>query len=152
MSTTWPAIEAASRQLGVHLLPALEVRKTDDLDGAFARAARERTGGMLVQSSAFFGAHTERIVSLAAKSRLPAIYDHRDFVEPGGLMSYGPDIRGMFRLMANYADKILRGLKPGDLPVEQPTKLELVINMKAAKALGLAIPQSLLVQAAEVIE
>ena len=152
MSTTWPAIEAASRQLGIQLLPALDVRKADDLDGGFARAVKERAGGILVQASPFFGSMTKRIVTLAAQNRLPAVYDHRDFVEPGGLMSYGPDIRGMFRRMAIYADKILKGAKPADLPVEQPTRFELVINQKTAKALGLTLPQSLVGRADRVIQ
>ena len=91
-------------------------------------------------------------MDLAAKNRLPAVYSSRDFVDAGGLMSYGPDFADLFRRAATYVDKILKGAKPGDLPVEQPTKLELVINLKTAKALGLAIPPSLLQRADQIIE
>ena len=93
-----------------------------------------------------------RLVDLAAKNRLPAVYSWRDFVDVGGLMSYGPNLADLLRRAATYVDKILKGTKPGDLPVEQPTKFELVINLKAAKALGLTIPQSLLQRADEVIQ
>ena len=148
----WQAVEAAARQLGVQLLPPLEVRKADELDGAFARAVRGRAGGILVLPSAFFAARITRIVGLAASSRLPAIYEHRDFIASGGLMSYGPSHRDMFRRVAAYVDRLLKGAKAADLPVEQPTKLELVINLKTAKALGLSIPPSVLARADEVIE
>ena len=127
------------------------MRKADELDGTFARAVRERAGGILVLPSAFFAARITPIVGLAARSRLPAIYEHRDFVEPGSPMSYGPSHRDMFRRVAEYVDRILKGTKPADLPVEQPTKFELVINLKTAKALGLTIPQTILLQADEVI-
>lgn len=149
---TWPAIEAAARQLGIQLTSALEVRKPDDLDAAFALAVKERVGGVLVLASAFFSSHSQRIVGLAARTRLPAIYEHQDFVEPGGLMSYGPSHRDMFGRLAVYVDRILKGAKPGDLPVEQPTKLELVIDLKAARALGLGLPQSRLARADRIIE
>ena len=147
----WQAIETACRQLGIQLTPTREVRKPDDLGGAFAVAAKEGTGGVLLLPSAFFSSQAQRIVSLAARSRLPAIYEHRDFVEPGGLMSYGPSHRDIFRRIGAYMDRILKGAKPADLPVEQPTKIELVINLKTARALGLTIPQSVLVRADEVI-
>jgi len=148
----WQAVEAASRQLGIKLGPTLEIRKREELDGAFALAVRERASGVLVLASPFFAAQGQRIATLAAHARLPAIYEHRGFVEAGGLMSYGPDHREIFRLVAVYVDKILRGAKPEDLPVEQPTRLELVINLKTAKALGLTIPPSLLARADEVIQ
>ena len=106
---------------------------------------------MLVQASPFFSAQSQRSASLAANARLPAIYEHRGFVEAGGLMSYGPDHREIFRLVAVYVDKILRGAKPADLPAERPNTLELVINLKTAKALGLTVPSSLLLRAHEVI-
>jgi putative ABC transport system substrate-binding protein len=128
------------------------VRKPDDLDDAFALAVKGRAGGVLVLASAFFSSQAPRIVSLAARTRLPAIYEHQGFVELGGLLSYGPSPRDMFRLIASYVDKILKGGKPADLPVEQPTKLELVINLKTAKALGLTLPQSLLLRADRVIQ
>jgi len=152
LAGSWQAIEAASRQLGIQPTPARGVRKPDDLDGTFALAVKERAGGILVLPSAFFSSQTQRIVSLAARSRLPAIYEHQSFVEAGGLMSYGPSHRDTFRRIAEYVDKILKGGKPADLPVEQPTKIELVINLKTAKALGLALPQSLLGRADRVIE
>jgi len=99
-----------------------------------------------------FTTHRIRLADLAAKARLPAMYGTREYVEAGGLMSYGPITRELFRRAAGYVDKILKGANPGDLPVEQPTKFELVINLKTAKALGLTIPQSLLLRADEVIQ
>src|SRR5215813_3051397 len=148
----WPAIEAASRQFGIQPVPVLEIRKPEELDGAFALAVGERAGGVLVWGSPFFSSQVQRMSSLAASARLPAIYEHRGFVEAGGLMSYGPDHRDMFRLVALYVDKILRGANPADLPIEQPTKFELVINLKTAKALGLMIPPSVLARADEIIQ
>jgi len=146
------AMEAAARPLSIQLAPTLTIRRPEELEGAFAVAVRERAGAILVAASPFFSAQSQRIASLAATTRLPAIYEHRGFVESGGLMSYGPNHRDIFRLVAVYVDKILRGAKPGDLPVEQPTRVELVINRKTATALGLTIPQTLLLQAIEVIE
>jgi putative ABC transport system substrate-binding protein len=148
----WQAIEAAARQLGIQMTPARGVRKPDDLDAAFALFVKERAGGVLVLASAFFSSQAPRLASLAARNRLPAIYEHQGFIEAGGLMSYGPSHRDTFRRLAVYADKILKGAKPADLPVEQPTKLELAINLKTAKALGLTIPQSLLGRADHIIE
>ncbi|HEV8532716.1 MAG TPA: ABC transporter substrate-binding protein [Methylomirabilota bacterium] len=152
VGASWQAIEAASQQLGIQLTAASSARRADELDGAFALAVKERAGGVLVLPSALFSSQTRRIVSLAAKTRLPAIYEHRDFVEAGGLMSYGPSHRDVFRGIAVYVDKILKGAKAADLPVEQPTKLELAINLKTAKTLGLTIPQSLAGRADHVIE
>jgi len=149
---SWQAMEAASRQLGIQALPPLKIRKPEDLDGTFALAVKERASGVLVLASPFLSSQNQRIVSLAAKSQLPAIYEHRGFVEAGGFISYGPNHSDIFRLVAVYVDKILRGVKPGDLPVEQPTTFELVINLKTAKALGLTIPPSLLQRADQVIE
>jgi ABC-type uncharacterized transport system substrate-binding protein len=152
LGENWQAIEAASRQLGIQLTPAQGVRKPDDLDGAFALAVKERAGGVLVLASPHFFSQAPRIVSLAAKTRLPAIYEHQGFVEAGGLMSYGPSHPDTFRRLAGYVDRILKGAKPADLPVEQPTKLELAVNLKTAKALRLTIPPSLLARADQVIE
>jgi len=145
------AIEAASRQLRI-ALTTLSVHKIDDLDGAFGLAVKERVGGILVLPSAVFASQIPHLVKLAARNRLPAMYEHRGFVDGGGLMSYGPDHGEMFRRLAGYVDKILKGAKPADLPIEQPTKVELVINLKTAKALGLTIPRSLLLEADQVME
>jgi putative ABC transport system substrate-binding protein len=148
----WQAIEAASRQLGIQLMPARGVRKLDDLDAAFAFFVKERASGVLVLASAFFSSQAPRIASLAARNRLPAMYEHQGFIEAGGFMSYGPSHRDTFRRLAVYVDKILKGSKPAALPVEQPTKVELALNLKTAKALGLTMPQSLLGRADRVIE
>jgi putative ABC transport system substrate-binding protein len=118
-------LRRGSRELGIQLGPTLKIRQPEDLDGALALAVKEGAGGVLVLASPFFSSQGQRIVTLAANVRLPAIYEHRGFVEAGGLMSYGPDHRDIFRLVAVYVDKILRGAKPEDLPVEQPSELEL---------------------------
>jgi ABC-type uncharacterized transport system substrate-binding protein len=109
-------------------------------------------GALTVWSTPMFFSERRRLVDLAAKNRLPAVHPWREFVDAGGLMSYGPDLADMFRRAATYVDRILKGAKPGDLPVEQPTKFELVINLKTAKALGLTIPPSLLQRSDQVIE
>jgi putative ABC transport system substrate-binding protein len=114
--------------------------------------AKERVGALLVLSDAIFGSHRTRLADLAARSRLPAAYGVRDSVEAEGLMSYGPSFLDSYRRAATYVDKILKGAKPADLPVEQPTEFELVINLKTAKALGLTIPQSVLGRADQIIE
>jgi putative ABC transport system substrate-binding protein len=126
-------------------LHVVEVQHPTELEGAFATLTREHAGALLVPPHSFAFAHARRIVALAAQSQLPAVYPYREFVEAGGLMAYGANAPDMFRHAAAYVDKILKGAKPGDLPVEQPTKLELVINLKTAKALGLTIPQSVLI-------
>ena len=141
----------AARSLGVQL-QLLEARGPNEFDGAFAAMARERVGALLVLSDAMLSSHRTRLADLAARSRLPAAYGVRESVEAGGLMSYGPSFLDLYRRSAAYVDKILKGAKPADLPVEQPTKFELVINLKTAKALGLTIPQSLLQRADEVIQ
>ena len=115
LGNNWQAIQVASREVGVEPAPTIEIRKPQDLDTAFALAARERAGGVLVLASPFFSSQSQRIVTLAAKARLPATYEHRGFVEAGGLMSYGPDHRAIFRLVAEYVDKILRGTKPAGI-------------------------------------
>lgn len=146
-----PALEAAARSLGVEL-QILEVRRPEDFQRAFGAARKGRAGALNVLASPFLHGHRQIIIDLAAKNRLPAIYQWREMAEAGGLMSYGPTLSELFRLCAAVLDKILKGAKPGDLPVEQPTKLELVINLKTAKALGLEIPQSVLIRADEVIQ
>src|SRR5215468_10991532 len=144
-------VNVAARSLGVEL-QLLEARGPNEFDGAFAAMAKERVGALLVLSDAVLNSHRIRLADLAARSRLPAAYGVRESVEAGGLMSYGPSFLDSYRRAATYVDKILKGTKPADLPVEQPTKYELVINMKTAKALGLTIPPSLLRRADEVIQ
>jgi ABC-type uncharacterized transport system substrate-binding protein len=144
--------EAAARLLGVRLR-ALRVQQMDEFGPAFADAVRNRAEGLIVLSSAFFFEHRTLLVELAAKHQLPTMYHQQEFVVgSGGLMSYGPNLRDLFRRSATFVDKILKGAKPADLPVEQPTKFDLVINLKTAKALGLTIPPSLLARADQVIE
>ena len=146
------SLEAAARSAAVQLLPGSDIRRADDFGPAFARVAAQRADAVFVQSSPYFNAERERIVRLAAQHRLPAVYEHRDFADAGGLMSYGPDWRDVYRRVAAFVDKILKGAKPADLPIERPSKFELVINLKTAKALGLTIPPSLLGRADEVIQ
>jgi ABC-type uncharacterized transport system substrate-binding protein len=145
--------EVASLALGDTTLQPLEARSLTDFDSAFAAMTTKRAGALLVAGDVLFLTHRTRLADLAAKSHLPAMYTGgREYVESGGLMSYGPILPELFRRAAIYVDKILKGAKPADLPVEQPTKFELVINMKTAKALGLTIPPSLLLRADEVIQ
>jgi putative ABC transport system substrate-binding protein len=143
--------EVAARALGVRL-QVVEVRGPADFDRAFSETTRARAGALTVLPSPMFTSERRRLVDLAAKNRLPAVYIWREFVDAGGLMSYGPNLGDLYRRAATYVDKILKGAKPGDLPVEQPTKFDLVINLKTAKALGLTIPQSILVRADEIIQ
>ncbi|HEV2054419.1 MAG TPA: ABC transporter substrate-binding protein, partial [Methylomirabilota bacterium] len=143
--------EAAGRALGVRV-QFVEARGPADFDRAFSDMTRARAGALTVLPSPMFFNERRHLVDLAAKNRLPAVYASRDYVDAGGLMAYGPNFADMFRRAATYVDKILKGAKPADLPVEQPTKFELVINLKAAKALGLTIPQSVLGRADEVID
>jgi len=150
-STQFERMNAVASSLGLKLV-RLGARDAAGIDAAFTQAVRERVGGLIPVSSPVFAAHKRDIVSLAAKHRLPAMYEHRDFVDSGGLMSYGPNLDDVFRRAAIFVDKILKGSKPGDLPVEQPTKFELVINLKTAKALRLTIPPAVLLRADEVIQ
>jgi len=143
--------EAAAGSLGLKLQP-LEIRTAGDFDAAFQAATKARAQALLTLPDPLINAQLQRIVDFAAKSRLPAIYAGPEFVEAGGLMSYAPDYIDQFRRAATYVDKILKGAKPGDLPVEQPAKFELVINMKTAKTLGLTFSPSLLRRADRVIE
>jgi putative tryptophan/tyrosine transport system substrate-binding protein len=146
----WQAAQAAARQRGWRLV-SLEIRETGEIDAAFAAARQARAGALLVFNSGLFDRQAARLAAAAAKARLPAIYGLRAYVDAGGLMSYGPDLVDNWRRAAGFVDKILKGAKPGDLPVEQPTKFELVINLASAKALGLTLPPSLLLRADEVI-
>jgi putative tryptophan/tyrosine transport system substrate-binding protein len=144
-------VNVAARSVGMQL-QLLEARGPNEFDGAFALMAKERVGALLVLSDGIFSSHGTRLADLAARSRLPAAYAVREIVEAGGLMSYGPSFLDQYRSSAAYVDKILKGAKPADLPVEQPTKFELVINLRAAKALGLEVPPLLIAQADELIE
>ena len=143
--------EVAARVLGVQLQP-LEVRGPDDLERVFQAAIKGRAGALITVDDALIFTHRTRIVNLAAKSRLPAIYGFREFVDAGGLMSYAPNLADMYHRAATYVDKILKGAKPADLPIEQPTKFEFVVNLKTARALRLTIPQSILLRADQVIQ
>ena len=143
--------EAAARTIGV-TLQRLEGRQADDLERLFAAAARERADAVIVFTHGFAVLNRGRIIELAARHGLPTIYGWREFVDAGGLMSYGPDVQAVVRRAASYVDRIVKGAKPGDLPIEQPTRLELIINLKTAKSLGLTIPPSLLLRAERVIE
>jgi putative ABC transport system substrate-binding protein len=142
--------ETAAQALGVRI-QALELSAPDDFEWAFAEMKRERIHGFVVLPDPVFNAQRSRIVALAAKHRLPGIYDRAAYAEQGGLITYGPDFRDLLRRAAIYVDKILKGAKPGDLPVEQPTKFELVINLKTAKQIGLTIPANVLARADKVI-
>jgi putative ABC transport system substrate-binding protein len=150
-TTFWQETELAARKLGVTLQP-IEVRGPEDFEAAFAAATRGNAQALIHFDDALTLAHRPRIVALAASSRLPAMYGFREFPDEGGLMSYGPSFVVLFRRAAIFVDKILKGAKPADLPIEQPTKFELVINRKTANALGLTVPPTLLAQADEVIE
>jgi putative ABC transport system substrate-binding protein len=146
-----PELERVAQAVGVQL-QFLAVHAVDDLDGAFDTATREQVDALIVSPNPLFRAYRARFVDLAAKHRIPAIYPTRPFMEAGGLMEYGPNYADMFRRTAYYVDRILKGAKPADLPVEQPTVFDFVINLKTAHALGLSIPQHVLLQATEVIQ
>jgi putative ABC transport system substrate-binding protein len=141
----------AAAALGIDL-QLLEARSVNDFDTAFAAINPKHAIALLVVSDILFVTHRNRLADLAARSHLPAIYGHREYVEAGGLMSYGPVILDLFRRGATYVDRILKGAKAAELPMQQPAKFELVINLKTAKALGIAIPQTLLLRADEVIQ
>jgi len=144
--------EGAARTLGLQL-QSVEAARAEDLDRAFSAITEQRSQALVVASpNPVTLSNRGRIASFAQRNRLPSMYANRDYVDAGGLMSYGPSATDLYRRAATYVDKILKGAKPADLPVEQPTKFELVINLKTAKALGLTIPQSLLLRADEVIQ
>jgi putative ABC transport system substrate-binding protein len=144
-------LEGPIRDLGLTLRP-IDVRSPDEFEGAFGRMAAEGVDAVVVLAGALTHTHVQQLVQLTARTRLPAIYGARWFVEAGGLMSYGVDFLDQYRRAATYVDKILKGAKPADLPVEQPMTFELVINLKTAKALGITMPPSLLLLANEVIQ
>jgi putative ABC transport system substrate-binding protein len=142
--------EVAAQSLGLEL-QSLEVRNPGDLEGAFQAATKERAQALVALRNPVIFNERKRIAEQAIKSRLPAIYDDREFVEAGGLMSYGTNIADLYRRAATYVDKILKGAKPADLPVEQPMKFELIINLKTAKQIGHTIPPNVLARADKLI-
>jgi putative ABC transport system substrate-binding protein len=147
----WRETQAAARALGLKL-QSLEVRGPTDFQGAFDYATRDPADALVVFGDGLINSHRRQILDFAATRQLPAMYPYREFVDEGGLMSYAPSFTDLFRRAAVYVDRILKGAKPADLPVERPEKFELVINLKTAKALGQTIPQSLLLRADQVIE
>ncbi len=148
---TQKSVQAAAQRVGIKIVP-VEARTPQEIENAFAVMARENAGAVIVASDSFFIQQRRQIAELAAKYRLPSISARREYAEAGFLMGYGSNANDIYRRAATYVDKILKGAKPGDLPVEQPTTFELFINGKTAKALGLTIPQSLLISADRVIE
>jgi putative tryptophan/tyrosine transport system substrate-binding protein len=147
----WSAIQALAPSVGVEVTP-VNVSDPAEIERAVKTFAGSANGGLIVTGSALTVVHRDLIIALAAQHKLPAVYYERFYVSAGGLMSYGPDFLDQYRSAAGYVDRILKGEKPADLPVQAPTKYELVINLKTAKALGLTVPQSLLSRADEVIE
>jgi putative ABC transport system substrate-binding protein len=145
------ATEAVARSLGLWLR-VFSAGRPEEFRGAFEAARKADAEALIVLASPVFNTYRQRLVDLAAENRLVAVYEHRDFPEAGGLMAYGPNLRDMNRRAAKYIDRVLKGAKPADLPVEQPTVFELVINMKTARTLGLTIPPSVLARADRIIE
>jgi len=143
-------LKAAAASLAIEL-SLVAARVPEDIDAAFSAVSRAHVQALYVIEGGVFFSHPNETVRLASKARLPAIYGGRLYVDAGGLMSYGSSVPDLYRRSAGYVDKILKGAKPGDLPIEQPTKFELVVNLKTAKALGLTIPESILLRADEVI-
>jgi len=148
---SWEEIQLPARQLGIQL-HSLEVRSTNELDEAFEAATRVRAGALAIMPGPVFVTNLKRIADLATKRRLPSMFHLREFADAGGLMAYGPDRSDLFRRAATYVDKILKGTKPADLPVERPMKFELVINLKTAKQIGLTIPPNVQERADKVIK
>ena len=150
-ASVWHETQAAASALGL-VLHAQDVRGAQDFEGAFARTAQVHPDALLVLDDALINMHRQQIVEFATQEHLPSVFAARESVVAGGLMSYGPSLPDLFRRTATYVDKILQGVKPADLPMEQPMKFELVINLKTAKALGITMPPSLLLLADEVIQ
>ena len=148
---SWKEIQLPAQQLGVQL-HSLEARSSNDFDKAFEDATKARAGALAIMPDPLFAGNLKRIADLAAKSRLPSIFHLSEFANSGGLVTYGPDRSDMYRRAATYVDKILKGTKPADLPVEQPKKFEFIINLKAAKQIGLTIPPNVLARADKVIK
>jgi putative ABC transport system substrate-binding protein len=150
-TTTWNEMQLPARQLGLQL-HSLELRSPNDFDQAFDDAVKARAGAVFIMAHPMITANLKRIAALAAKSRLPSIFQTSEFADFGGLVTYGVDRADMYRRAATFVDKIVKGAKPGDLPIERPTKFELVVNLKTAKALGITVPQSVRFRADRVIE
>jgi putative ABC transport system substrate-binding protein len=150
-ASSWKAMHGLAPTLGL-TIQSVEIRDPKNIDAVFAAIIRDHAEGLIVDSDPVNGTNQERIVAFAAANRLPAIYVWRRYVDSGGLMSYGPNFHELWRRAATYVDKILKGANPANLPVEQPTVFEFVVNLKTAKSLGLTIPQSILLRADEVIE
>ena len=146
-----PQLRVAAQSLDIKL-QSLEVDKSEQLDDAFAAIVKEKPDALLILADRVFLHNRKRMMEFATQQRLPSVNAYRELVEAGGLMSYGPSYEDLHRRAAVYVDKILKGAKPADLPVQQPTKFEFVINLKTAKALGLTVPRSMLLSADEVIE
>jgi putative ABC transport system substrate-binding protein len=151
LSTSNRAVEAAAQALKIEVVK-FDVRKTDDLRPAFAAASTQRVDAVAMATETSTQANRQLITELAAEYRIPVIYSSREFVDAGGLISFGVNYQDMYRRAAIYVDKIFKGAKPADLPIEQPSTFELVVNLKAAKALGIAVPPTLIARADEVIE
>jgi putative tryptophan/tyrosine transport system substrate-binding protein len=149
--STFPAMQAVAPSLGVEVIP-VNMRDAGEIERSIETFARSANGGLIPSPSAAAVRHRDLILTLAARHKLPAVYWERFFVAAGGLISYGPDMIDQFRQAAGYVDRILKGEKPADLPVQAPTKYELVINLKSAKAIGLDVPPTVLARADEVIE
>jgi putative tryptophan/tyrosine transport system substrate-binding protein len=150
-NTFFKETQTAGQAIGFKIL-SFEVRGPEDMDSAFALITKERPDGLFTVTSAFLSTQRKRVVEFAAKNKLPAIYHNEEFVEDGGLMSYAASLKDLFRRSATYVDKILKGAKPADLPVEQPTKFEVWINLRTAKQIGVTIPQTVLYRADNVIK
>ena len=144
-------IDETAPVLGIRLIP-LPVQKKEDIPGAVDSAAKQRADALLVLPDPVTGSHRSQLIELVRRARMPAMYGYREFPDAGGLISYGPNLRAMYRRTAVYVDRILKGAKPSELPVELPATFELVVNLRTAKALGLAIPQSVLLRADGAIE
>ena len=150
---TWAApLETAARKLGLQIQPPIQVLARDRVEGAFATMKQQRADAVLVVQGGPTNAYLADVATMAMRNRLPTIAALKEFTEAGGLLSYGPDLSGSWHRAASYVDRILKGTPPGDLPIELPTKYEFAINLKTAKALGLTIPQSLLLRADDVIQ
>jgi putative ABC transport system substrate-binding protein len=152
VETDLAKIQAAAHTLGMPMIHVLQASTERDLDSAFATLIQRRAGGLVISPDTFFSGKSAEIAALALRHSMPTISPYREFVRAGGLMSYGVSLTDLYRLVGVYTGRILKGEKPADLPVHQATKLELVINMKTAKTLGLTVPPTLLARADEVIE